>query len=142
MPGARVSSRRLGLVALWGKCNARVCTRSVSLSSTCVLLVALRLVSGHRPNKGSKAVPLGCTAMLHDNGYTDGSGPRSARLQTALVAPLPTPIDVKNDIVLQGKADKWQRELKSALRTRGLLRACEEDPPELMDVIRASESGD
>ena len=44
----------------------------------------------------------------------------SVKLQTALVAPLPTPIDVKTDIVLQGKADKWQRELKSALRTRNL----------------------
>ena len=61
-------------------------------------------------------------------GLTNGS----VKLQTALVAPLPTPIDVKTDIVLQGKADKWQRELKSALRTRNLLRACEEEPPELM----------
>ena len=56
--------------------------------------------------------------MIPHTGYTDGSGLGSKRIQTALVSDMPAPIDVKNDIVLQGKADKWQRELVSALRSR------------------------
>ena len=39
------------------------------------------------------------------------------------------PIDTTNDILNQGVADTFQRELFSALRTRGLFAVLEEMPP-------------
>ena len=50
--------------------------------------------------------------MILSNGCTHGGGAAgSARIQSALVSDMPAPIDIKDDIIQQGKADKWQREL-------------------------------
>ena len=80
----------------------------------------------------------GNVVMSYPNGYTDGGGIRSNRIQTALVAKMPQPIDVKNDIVKQGVADKFQREIVSALRTRNVLACCEEEAPTITQIIRAN----
>jgi hypothetical protein len=57
------------------------------------------------------------------------------RIQTALVTAWPTPIDMKLDILIPGKAEKWARELNSALRSRNLLDALLQAEPDLQDMV-------
>ena len=68
------------------------------------------------------------------------------RIQSALVAKWPEPIDVRDGIFIPGRVEKWSRELTAALRTRGLyeelrLRAptiedlCDQFPNEHVDDI-------
>ena len=74
------------------------------------------------------------------------AGDSDPRIQSALVAKWPEPIDVRNGIFIPGRVEKWSRELTAALRTRGLyeelrLRAptvedlCDQFPNEHVDDI-------
>ena len=74
------------------------------------------------------------------------AGESDSRIQTALVAKWPEPIDVKDGIFVPGKVEKWSRELTAALRTRGLLESlrtrapsieelCDQFPNEDVDVV-------
>ena len=64
---------------------------------------------------------------MASGGYTDGSGSwshdNSTSINSALTSPYPKAIEMENDIVKQGFVDTYLRELKSALRTRGLMGA-------------------
>ena len=74
------------------------------------------------------------------------AGESDSRIQTALVAKWPEPIDVKDGIFVPGRVEKWNRELTAALRTRGLLQSlrtrapsieelCDQFPNEDVDVV-------
>ena len=63
-----------------------------------------------------------------------GGDPFLAKIDNALVSKWPEPIDMEHDIFVPGKVEKWQRELISALRTRGLYEFIRNKAPTLEDV--------
>ena len=69
------------------------------------------------------------TQMVADSG-------RDPKVSTALVADWPKAIDIENDIIKQGINDRFQRELRSALRTRHLLDCIEQRVPTPQDILR------
>ena len=110
--------------------GARVGVRSVWLSR-CMLYRVLRYI-----------LLIG-TSIHHTHMV---AGESDSRIQTALVAKWPEPIDVKDGIFVPGRVEKWNRELTAALRTRGLLQSlrtrapsieelCDQFPNEDVDVV-------
>ena len=81
--------------------GARVGVQSVWLSR-CMLYRVLRYI-----------LPIGIS-IHHTHMVAGESDPR---IQTALVAKWPEPIDVKDGIFVPGRVEKWNRELTAALRT-------------------------
>ena len=61
---------------------------------------------------------------------------------STLVTPYPEAFHVQNDITVNGKADKFTRQLSNALRTRGLLRACTDREITYDDVAAANRGAD
>ena len=72
--------------------------------------------------------------------YTDGSGVGfyPTKINSALTSAFPKAIDIDSDITKQGLVDTYLRELKSALRTRGLMDIIEQREPILEEVISAN----
>ena len=72
-------------------------------------------------------------------GYTDGSGVGlSNKINSALTSPFPKAIDMESDITKQGIVDTFLRELKSALRTRGLMDIIEQREPTIDEAMAAN----
>ena len=65
-----------------------------------------------------------------------GSTPN--KINSALTSAFPKAIDIESDITKQGLVDTYLRELKSALRTRGLMDIIEQREPSLEEVISAN----
>ena len=61
-------------------------------------------------------------------------GAGSTRLDSALLAPWPEPIDKKVDIYIPGKVEAFKAALKQALASRQLLAVIVERPPTLHDI--------
>ena len=66
-----------------------------------------------------------------------GSG-HAPKIDSALVAPFPKDFDIKSDIFTPGEIAKFQAGVRSALRSRMLLQACEELPPTLAELHNAN----
>ena len=64
-----------------------------------------------------------------------GSGQAAPKIDSALVAPFPKDFDIKTDIFTPGEIHKFQAGVRTALRSRKLLQACEELPP-TMEALR------
>jgi hypothetical protein len=78
---------------------------------------------------------------MDSGGYTDGSGVGFPnKINSALTSPFPKAIDMENDITKQGCVDTYLRELKSALRTRGLMDVIEQREPTIDEVMSANKS--
>ena len=76
---------------------------------------------------------------MDSDGYTDGSGVGyTNKINSALTSPFPKAIDIESDITKQGCVDTFLRELKSALRTRGLMDIIEQREPSLDEVVEAN----
>lgn len=77
---------------------------------------------------------------MDTHGYTDGSGVGSypTKINSALTSAFPKAIDIESDIIKQGLVDTYLRELKSALRTRGLMDIIEQREPSIDEVISAN----
>ena len=63
---------------------------------------------------------------------------RSQRNDSTLVSPYPTAFDKNQDITTPGKSDKYIRELRAALNTRGLLQHVLERAPTMQDIANAN----
>ena len=59
----------------------------------------------------------------------------SQRLDSALVARMPEPIDIVNDIFIPGRVEAFKSTLVAALQSRKLLWVIQERAPTLQDVI-------
>ena len=72
--------------------------------------------------------------------YTDGSGVGfyPTKINSALTSAFPKAIDIESDIIKQGLVDTYLRELKSALRTRGLMDVIEQREPSIEEIISAN----
>ena len=75
---------------------------------------------------------------LHGDNHGSGYGSDPPKVSTALCTPFPAPIHLVDDIIKQGYADSFQRQLISALRSRGLMDSIEEALPELEDILEAN----
>ena len=64
------------------------------------------------------------------------------RLDSALLAPWPEPIDKKVDIYIPGKVEAYKAALKQALASRQLLAVIIERPPTLHDISLANPGAD
>ena len=62
------------------------------------------------------------------------AGDSDPRIQSALVAKWPEPIDVRDGIFIPGRVEKWNRELTAALRTRGLLESLRTRAPTVEEL--------
>ena len=61
----------------------------------------------------------------------------SQHVSSTQVAEWPAAFDIKTDTTKQGKAELFQQQLVSALRTRKLYEVLEEMPPTVDDIIAA-----
>ena len=66
----------------------------------------------------------------------------NTRLDSALLAPWPEPIDIKVDIYIPGKVEAFKAALKQALASRQLLAVIVERPPTLHDIALANPDAD
>jgi hypothetical protein len=78
-------------------------------------------------------------SLVIPRGYTDGSGVQSVgRVQSALTSDFPKEIDINIDIVKPEVASTFQRQVVSALRSRGLFAFLEYAEPTLDDLAAAN----
>lgn len=61
-----------------------------------------------------------------------------SKIDSALTTPYPAAFDVKNDVFVPGRADKFRQQLKTALDTRNLLSDILEVEPTLLDIVAAN----
>jgi hypothetical protein len=70
----------------------------------------------------------------------DGAGEyEDSRIISSHVTKFPAGFDMENDIFTPGKVEEFQRQLTSALRTRGLLRPLQERETTLQEMIEDNE---
>ena len=91
---------------------------------------ALRV--GVRCDRSSGLMP---TVYLDTHMAAAGGNGSSQRLDSALVARMPEPIDIVNDIFIPGRVEAFKSTLVAALQSRKLLWVIQERAPTLQDVI-------